>query len=136
MKTIIRWSGFACFLLTASYIYGAYAEDCRQHLQAGTSYRTWHQGPTLAFSGQITIDRTYQCPEGICFSAKMSFDNYNGGMDIATGFWAGSRFELRRYVAAGNNTQMWSGQCIAKSVRGNWYIENEQSNKGQFSITY
>jgi hypothetical protein len=132
-KRLINSIAFACLLLTAGHVYG---EDCGRYLRAGAAYRDWQQGPSLAFSGQIRIDRTYQCPEGTCFTAEMSFENYNGGVDMATGFWSGPRFQLRRFVRGGNNTQVWSGECMPNSVRGNWYIENERSNNGPFSITY
>jgi hypothetical protein len=114
----------------------AYADDCQKHLQSGGKYGSWHQGPDLAFMGRVKIEQTYNCPQGTCFSAKMSFENYNNNRDVATGFWSGSNFELKRYVAAGNNTQVWSGTCMPNSVKGNWYIENEKSNNGAFSITY
>ena len=133
MKRLLTLIGLSCCLLAVGH---AYAEDCGHHLRPGGSYKDWHQGPTLAFSGEIRVERTYECPEGTCFSAKMSFENYNGAVDTATGFWSGSHFELRRFVAAGNNTQVWGGECMPNSVKGNWYIENERSNNGPFSITY
>jgi hypothetical protein len=114
----------------------AHANECQQYFQSGRTYGTFHQGRDLAFSGKIQVQRTYDCPQGTCFSAEMTFDNYNNAPDVATGFWSGSTFELRRFVGAGNNTQIWSGQCKPNSVRGDWYIENERSNNGTFSITY
>ncbi len=123
-------------LATIGFSLPANAGDCKQHLQAGSTYGTFHQGTDLGFSGKITVQKTYQCPQGTCFSAEMTFDKYNNAPDVATGFWSGSSFKLIRYVGAGNNTQVWSGQCKPNSVRGNWYIENETSNSGPFSITY
>jgi hypothetical protein len=123
-------------LATIGFSLPANAGDCRQHFQSGNTYGTWHQGADLAFSGKIKVQKTYRCPQGTCFSAEMTFDNYNNAPDITTGFWTGSTFELRRFVAAGNNTQVWSGRCKPNSVKGNWYIENEKSNNGPFSITY
>jgi hypothetical protein len=129
---VITALSFACIALPSS----ARADECQDHFQTSRRYGTWHQGPSLAFTGKIKIQQTYDCPQGTCFTAQMTFDNYNSNRDVATGFWSGSSFELKRFVQANNSTQVWSGQCMPNSVRGTWYIENEASNNGPFSITY
>jgi hypothetical protein len=121
---------------TIGFASAARADECADHFQSRVNYGTWHQGSTLAFTGGMRIQNTYACPQGTCFSAQMSFNNYNNDRDVATGFWSGSNFELKRYVQAGNNTQVWKGQCMPNSVRGDWYIENNPSDNGPFSITY
>lgn len=114
--------------------FSAYGENCGQYLEQGITYRNWHQGPTLEFTGQITINGTYKCPEGTCFKAEMSFDNHNDNVDKATGFWSGSHFELIR--SAGDLNQVWKGECRANSVRGRWYFRENENDNGRFSITY
>jgi hypothetical protein len=123
-------------LATIGFSLPAHAAACQQHFQAGREYGTSHRGPALAFSGKINIKKTYRCPEGTCFSGEMTFENYDHEPDVVTGYWSGVTFKLRRFVGAGNNTQVWSGQCRANSVQGRWYIEVERSNNGEFLITY
>ncbi len=111
-------------------------EDCDRHLQEGLSYKNSHTGGLGQVFGDITITRTYQCQEGTCFSARMSFDTNQA--DDADGFWLGSHFEITRYLPAHNTSQIWSGKCLTNSVNGNWYFTDRerQADRGQFWINY
>ena len=125
------------FLMLAPNAQAASLVNCKSKLHNGTTYQTYHEGPTLGFSGKIEITRTYRCVQGTCFQANMTFDNSNDGVDEAEGYWQGSTIQFTRYVSQDNTKQSWSGQCLANTVRGEWnYIPNMPDNGGMFKITY
>jgi hypothetical protein len=45
-------------LSTACFSLPARADNCQEHFKPKSTYGTWHQGPTLAFSGKIKITKT------------------------------------------------------------------------------
>lgn len=134
----IKWVTLGCSLsllitgLTWQAVKAQTPTDCGSKLINGATYKTYHQGPSLAFTGGIQITRTFACAKGTCFSANMTFDNSGGTVDRAEGFWKGSNIEFVRQSAI----QVWSGQCLANSVRGQWYYASAPDNSGLFSITY
>ena len=138
----IKWSILGCslsLLIIGSAGQAVKAQiltDCGSKLKSFTTYGTYHQGPSLGFTGNILITKAYPCAKGTCFSASMTFQNSSSGANTANGFWNGSSIEFVRDVSLEATTQVWQGQCFENSVRGNWYYPANPNNGGSFSITY
>ena len=125
-------------ILTSVFSQAAQAQsvDCDTKIIADNSYKTYHQGPALGFTGGMEITNTYDCAKGTCFEAVMTFDNYGAERDKAQGYMKGSNIRFTRYISRGG-AQKWTGQCLQNSVRGSWdYTPVQPGNRGKMSITY
>ncbi len=100
----------------------ASADVCTSMFSVGRKYRTWHEGGGLQFAGDIVFDEIRECgPSGKrCFTARMTFENYDPGFNDAVGSWDKNYFRLFRTVERdGPTSQLWEGRCMEDRVEGN-----------------
>ena len=115
--------------------------NCHNKLSPGNNYRLQFQSPyqhvqTQSVSGEIKITQVYKCAKGICFQAEMKVDNVGVDSRIANGYWKGSNIQFTRYIGKDQTAQIWSGQCLENSIKGQWYFPENPNNRRLFTVTY
>lgn len=88
------------------------------------------------YNGTLSIDKTYGCSEGTCFTGKITFPNFNQ-TSLVVGYWSGKLFTMRRYTDSNGYVQTFNGIITSTGVSGSWFTDADPSGtarKGNFSL--